>query len=376
MVLQNIRIIDSDKEYVSDVKIVDGVIQKIGHNLEDAHMVDAAQMYLFPKLIDVGTNFSNGSIKALSRVVQKAQKSGIGTIINSSKTTPILNNETSLESLQLKSSFEEVCFKPLINAKEKDGLSDIAILINKGAVAIEIDSDYDLNLIARAFEYAKLKNVPIVCNANSKSLQGAGMVAEGRVSNKLGIAGVSTLCESVEVVKIAHMAQFYGVELLFLNLGTEEGIDQRGDCLVSSSIHHILKDSSACLGFNTKAKIFPPLRQMLLDRLDSIDIITSMHAKTTSSDKDLAFAEASYGIDTLEEFLPLCYSLVKTGHLDMVSLIQKICYNPAKLFGIDASIQEGKVFDGVIFDPCHSFTLNKQSSLYHGENLYGKVCVI
>ena len=376
MVLQNIRIVDSDKEYSSDVQIVEGVIQKIGKNLQDSHVIDAAEMYLFPKLIDVGTNFSNGSIKSLSRVVQKAQKSGIGTIINSSKTQPLLNTETALESLQLKSSFEDISFKPLINAKKGEGLSDIAILINKGAVAIEIDSDYDLNLIARAFEYAKLKNVPIVCNANSKSLQGAGMVAEGKVANKLGIAGVSTLCESVEVVKIAHMAKFYGVELLFLNLGTKEGIDNSNECLVGSSIHHILKDSDACLGFNTKAKIFPPLRQKLLDRLDYIDIITSMHAKTTSSNKDLAFAEASYGIDTLEEFLPLCYSLVKNGHLDMVSLLQKICYNPAKLFGIDLSIEEGKVFDGVIFDPHYSVTLNKQSSLYHKEQLVGKVSVI
>jgi len=373
MVLKNIKIVDFDGEYVSDIQIKDKIIEKIAPNIDAKDAIDAEGNYLFPKLIDIGTTFSGSNFQTLPRVVQKAKKSGVGVIVSSSKTSPMINNETALESLQLKSSFEEISIMPMINSKKGEGLSDMATLLNKGGVAIEIDSDYDLNLIARAFEYAKLKNVPIVCNANSKSLQGEGMVAEGEVSNKLGIVGVSTLCESVEVVKIAHMADFYGVDVLFLHLSTHQGIKLSRNCFVSSSIHHILNDATACLNFNTKAKIYPPLRQKLEDCLDKIDIITSMHSKVTSSNKDLAFAEASYGIDSLEEFLPLCYSLVLENKLSMVELIQKICYNPAKLFSIDNQIKEGAKFDAIIFNPSVEFIVDKSESLYEGKKLHGAI---
>jgi len=377
MLIKNISIVYEDKIEVTDLLIEDGIIKQIGQNLSsNGEVFEGTNKYLFPKLIDVGTNFSDGNVKALSRIAQKAKDSGVGTIINSSKTNPVLNDETALEALQLKSSFENIRFKPLINAKKEDGLSNMAILLNKGGVAIEIDSDYDMNLIARAFEYAKLKNVPIVCNANSKSLQGAGMVASGKVANKLGVAGVSELCESVEVVKIAHMARYYEVEVLFLHLSVKSSLHLANGCKTSVSIHHILNDSGACKDFNTKAKIYPPLREKLVDSLDAIDIITSMHAKSTALNKDLAFAQASFGVDALGEFLPLCYSLVDTKVLDMVSLIQKICYNPAKIFGIDNTIAPQKPFDGVIFDPEYSFCVKNGDSLYEGMQLKGKTLLL
>ncbi|MGM0533146.1 MAG: hypothetical protein ACQERK_01465 [Campylobacterota bacterium] len=373
MIYKNITVADKKGSYVSDVLVEDGKIAKIGPKLQGSPGVDASGLYLLPWLVDVGTNFSDGSFKGVNRVAQKALKSGVGAIINSSKTVPVINNETALESLQLKSSQEACEFLSLVNAKADEGLSDMAILLNKGGAAIEIDSDYDLNTIARAYEYAKLKNKTIVCNANSTSLQGGGMVASGKIANKLGIAGVSTLCESVEVVKIAHMAKYYGVDTLFLNLSSSEGIDQSGSCLVSTSIHHLLLDQNACRSFNTKAKIYPPLRERLTGRLHDIDMITSMHAKTSTANKELSFAQASFGVDVLGEFLALCYThLVKNGPLSMHELMEKVSYNQAAFFGIDIAIREGSG-RFCLFDPGSAFVVDNSDSLYEGQKLWGKI---
>ena len=374
MLIKDVNIVYEHSVVKSDIIIEDGVVKEIADGLRySGKVVDGSGKYLFPKLVDIGTNFSDGSFKTISRVAQKAAKSGVGTVICSSKTTPVLNSETALESFQLKSGLEAIDFKPMIGAKKDAGLSDIAILINKGGVAIEIDSDDDLNCIARAFEYAKLKDVPIICSANSKALQGGAMVAQGGVSNRLGIAGVSTLTETVEVVKIAHMAQYYGVKLLFLHLSCEESIRLSKGCYVSCSIHHLLKDATACSDFNTKAKIYPPLRNKLLKELKNIDIITSMHAKTTTSNKDLAFAQASFGVDCMGEFLSLSYELVRTKQISMQELITKLCYNPAKLFGLDLKIEVAKECDLVLFDPQKSYRVSNSDSLYENETLYGQV---
>ncbi len=377
MIIQNATLIDQYSDYVTDLRIQNGVIDKLGKSivpLEGEKVLDATGLYLMPKVMDIGVNFSDGSLKGVPRVAQKAYKGGVGTVINSSKTTPPINNEAALESLQLKSSFEKIEFCSLVNAKGEQGLSNLAILLNKGGVGIEIDSDYDMNLIARTFEYAKLKNVPIVCNANSGSLQGNGIIHEGKVAAKLGLPGISTLCESAEVVKIAHMADFYGVKLLFLNLSTKEGIDLSQGCFVSTSIHHLLFDDSACENYNTTAKIHPPLREKLLDKLEQIDILTSMHAKTSVSNKDFAFAEASYGVDSLEEFLRVSYThLVKSGVIGMPALVDKLCYKPASVFNIECSIEEGAPAEMILFDPTAAAVVNNPNSLYEGQTLYGRV---
>ena len=373
MTYKNITVVAKEGSYQSDVAVENGAIVRIGPDLRGSKSVDASGMYLLPALVDVGTNFSDGSFKGLSRVAQKAQNSGVGYVVNTSKTDPVINDETALQSLQLKSSLEQCTFRSLINAKKDEGLSDMALLLNKGAAGIEIDSDYNLNTIARAYEYAKLKNKPVICHANSTSLQGGGMIASGKIANKLGIAGVSSLCESVEVVKIAHMAAHYGVETLFLNLATKEGIDQSKSCLVSTSIHHLLLDQNSCRNFNTKAKMYPPLREKLSGRLKDIDIITSMHAKTSTANKELAFAQASFGVDALGEFLALCYThLVKSGLLSMDELMQKLAYNSAGLFGIDIALKEGSSAFA-LFDPSKSYRVSNSDSLYEGQQLWGQV---
>jgi len=57
----------------------------------------------------------------------------------------------------------------------------------------------------------------------------------------------------------------------------------------------------------------------------------------------------------------------------MVELIQKICYNPARLFSIDNQIKEGAKFDAIVFDPSLEFTVEKSESLYEGKKLYGAI---
>ena len=95
--------------------------------------------------------------------------------------------------------------------------------------------------------------------------------------------------------------------------------------------HHCnLKD------FNTLFKTFPPLRseedkEALLNACKEgiVDFISSNHIAT--SQKDVPFEEAEYGISKLDIFTQLAYSLPLPYEL----VTKLISTNPAKLFNIE-----------------------------------------
>ena len=140
---------------------------------------------------------------------------------------------------------------------------------------------------------------------------------------------------------------------------------------------------SACDGFNTYAKLNPPLRtsadkEALLERLadGKIDILTALHSPKSVIYKDVAFFEAKYGIDSIEDYLSLCYTyLVKEGVIGWDKLASLICEKPAEILGEKTlgKIAEGYDANIILFDPQSVHEVTKATSPYHGKTLYGHI---
>lgn len=152
--------------------------------------------------------------------------------------------------------------------------------------------------------------------------------------------------------------------------------------------HHFTLDETAVLEYGTLAKMNPPLRsaadrEALIEAIKdgTIDMIATDHAPHSAEEKAKPLTEAPSGIIGLETSLPLAVTrLVKAGHIDYLTLFEKMCLSPAKLYRMKEAgrIREGGAADLVLFDDQTPYTVEKfhskaSNSPFVGAKLYGKV---
>ncbi len=136
------------------------------------------------------------------------------------------------------------------------------------------------------------------------------------------------------------------------------------------------------------AKIGPPIRTAadnaaLWDALrdGTLSVVSSDHAPKA---KDLKgdFLAQGFGSPQIETLLPLTYQGgVNEGHIGPVRLVQVLCENPARIFGLyprKGAIEAGSDADLVVFDPNREFTIRAENqhsnagyTLYEGRTVLG-----
>ncbi|WP_187648216.1 amidohydrolase family protein [Nitrosophilus labii] len=363
MVIKNAKIVDIHGTYESDVLVKNKKIEKIGNNLKDDEIYDANGAYLLPGLVDLNVKFCDDKVNVqnIRKLSKDALNGGVTTVVLNPDLNPALDNEIILEFIKSENEFKNFCeILPMIKATMGDdsqSMSEIAILLKKGAVAPFFYSDIDSFLICRIFEYAKMYNVPLHCRARNASIKSVGVMHEGEISSRLGLGGINEMEEVSEVAKIIEFAKYYDVEVVFKSLSVSRSIElikkakEEGIRVYAEvSIHHLLKTDKECEGYNTTAKIDPPLRdeknhQKLLKHLKEgdIDFLTSLHSPKSTVQKDISFDEAAFGVDAIGDYLQTLYkTLVESKILTFSQLLKLICQNPAKILGKEnGEIKEG-----------------------------------
>jgi len=136
------------------------------------------------------------------------------------------------------------------------------------------------------------------------------------------------------------------------------------------------------------AKIGPPIRSAgdrsaLWDALrdGTIHTVASDHAPK-HKDVDGDFLEQPFGSPQIETLLGLTYDGgVNRGRISLVRLVQVLCENPARIFGLypkKGTIAVGSDADLLVFDPGHAFTIQAGNqhtgagyTLYEGRDVLG-----
>jgi dihydroorotase len=189
---------------------------------------------------------------------------------------------------------------------------------------------------------------------------------DGDVSSKLGLAGIPNLSEVLHVSRMIEIARHCQIKILFKAIASprsvalilkakEEGVEV--SCEVS--IHHLTSCDEACEGFNTLAKLDPPLPSrddmLLLQnalKRGEIDVLTTLHQPSSPVNKEVAFFDAAYGCEGLVNALSNYYEkFVKSGFISMRELVKYTVVNPAKSIGLKrGKIKVGMKADLVVFD--------------------------
>jgi dihydroorotase len=170
---------------------------------------------------------------------------------------------------------------------------------------------------------------------------------------------------------LAHISTEGSVELV--RRGKEKGIKVTAEV----TPHHLTLTEAEVIGYDTNAKVNPPLRtkldiQALVQGLKEnvIDIIATDHAPHTEVDKSCEFDLAPFGISGLETTLGSLLRLVHEKQLTMTTLIAKLTNEPAKIIDYDqlGTLNIGTPADITIFDPDQDWVVDTKSFASKGKN--------
>jgi dihydroorotase len=393
MVVKNVVLCDVKREEKCDIRIENGCLVEIGENLNAEEIIDAKGAYMLPSLIDTNIDLQDATLNAknIKKISKEALRGGVGHLLLNATTNPPLDNEVALEYAQnaLK-DLEGAKVDLMINALlEDNSLSNIAILLKSGAIAPYMSTIAKNDIVIKVAEYVKMYDVTLLCKAEDNSLIHSGVMLDGDVSSKLGLAGIPNLSEVLHVSRMIEIARYFDIKILFKSIASPRSISliqqakQEGvkvSCEVS--LTHLVKSDESCIGFNTTAKLDPPLASkediLLLQKAlqeNHIDILTTLHQPSSPINKEVAFYDADYGSESLRYALPLYYTkLVKSGIISMQKLVELCVQNPAKVLGFEAGeFKVGQKIEAVLFDMTQTQTVENPQSLFDTEKLEGRV---
>jgi len=203
------------------------------------------------------------------------------------------------------------------------------------------------------------------------------------------------------VVKILLFAEKIGTKVEICHISTPEVVElvnrakSKGVYIVAETCpHYLFLNENVLEKVGAFAKCNPPLRSEE-ERLKmwefvnngSIDIIGSDHGPFTKEEKERGGEDIftpPAGFPGLSTRLPLLFTAVKEGKIRLDKMVELICENPARVFGLypkKGTIGLGSDADFVIIDPDKKdiiskdkmFTKCRESALvYDGWEVYGK----
>jgi dihydroorotase len=141
--------------------------------------------------------------------------------------------------------------------------------------------------------------------------------------------------------------------------------------------HHLSLTEAAVEGYNTNAKMNPPLRtaddveamQVAL-RDGTIDLVATDHAPHHYDEKEREFADAPNGIVGLETALAVVVTtLCERGILSYAELVERMAVRPARVFNLPGgTLARGTPADVTVFDPTHEWVVDPTAFLSKGRN--------
>jgi dihydroorotase len=249
-------------------------------------------------------------------------------------------------------------------------LADIAAMHQAGIVAISDDGRPVQNngLMMRALERARAFDLPVIDHCEDKDVAAGGSMHEGEYSALLGLRGISPLAEEIQVVRDIVLARHTGARVHIAHLSTRNSLEavvqaRRAGIPITCEVtpHHLLLTHAAVTGYNTHAKMNPPLRsQADTEALGcalaagEIDVIATDHAPHTGADKMLEFDRAPFGVVGLETAVSLIMDrLVRPGTIGIERLVELFSVNPCRILKLEGkgTLTPGSWADVTVLDP-------------------------
>ena len=384
------RVIDpaSGLDETADIEIRAGRIAAIGQNLDRAdadRVIDAAGMIACPGLIDphVHLREPGGEHKeTIATGTRAAAAGGFTTVCCMPNTAPCMDTPEVLSFVRTRAAETGLCrVFPVAAAtigRKGEQLVEISLCRQAGAVAFSDDGDVvqSAGMMKSIMAAVAHAGSVFMQHCQDTTLTAGSVMHAGAVSTRLGLTGWPREAEEIIIERDARLSKITGCRYHVQHLSSGGSVEivrrARAEGIpvtAEASPHHLTLTHDACDGFNTAAKMNPPLREqedveaIINGVVDgTITILATDHAPHAPEEKAAPFSSAPFGIIGLETALSIYAEvLVHSGRMDWPAMLALMTINPARLCGLDSlgfgSLAVGGPADISIIDPDAAWTV-------------------
>ncbi len=398
ILIKNINIVDPEEGIKEnfDILIQGEKIKETGKGIkkEGIEVIDGENLYAFPGLVDAHAHLREPGFEdreTIETACKAAAKGGFVAVFAMPNTNPCMDRGPVIKYVREKARALGLCdvypVGAITKGRKGEELADFYEMIKEGAVAFSDDGNFVQNtkLMQNALYYTRDFNLPLIQHAEDKFLCDEGVANESPFTVSLGLTGRPREGEIIAVLRdiallrktkgklhIAHVSAKETIDII--KKAKEEGLNIT--CEVTP--HHLILTEKAIEGFNTNAKVNPPLREeedreRLIEGLKEgiIDIIVTDHAPHRIQDKEREFNFASSGISGLETALSLILTFFyHKKNFDLKDIAKFMSYNPARIFGLNGfgRIKEDYYANLTIVDLNKEWEVNPDEFLSKGKN--------
>ena len=357
ILFRNVRIVDANKDFKTDLLVSNGVISKIDENIEIEHesinIVDGNGYVLMPSFIDLHTHLRDPGLthkEDLETGQKAALKGGFTVLCPMANTKPVCDNKEVMEYVLNKAKDLDLCDIKQVCAitKNLDGQEMIDIESMRKYTDLFSDDGYTL------FNEEIMENVL-------------------RLSSELDFKVLTHCQPEYEIVqRDLKMLKEVGGNLHICHISLEDTLNEikkykdeghKFTCEVGP--HHIY-------GYGLDYKVNPSfakeedMRALIQGIKDGyIDMIGTDHAPHTEDDKKAG----SPGISNIEVAFSMVNKVFKENNISLNKLSEMMSANPAKLLGLSQGlIEEGLRADLVLIDENEIDVIDTRKFVSKGKN--------
>jgi dihydroorotase len=392
-----------------DILITGGRIAELGPSgsltaAGGADVVEAAGKHAFPAFVDPHVHLRTPGQEYKEDIASgtaAAAAGGFCAVIAMPNTAPVVDEAPVLRSLTdaaRRDARVPVGFLASITrGLGGEELTEMAELRDAGALGFTDDGKpvVSAGMLRKALQYQRLAGGVIALHEEDPALSGKGVMHEGAVSARLGLAGIPPVSESTMVARDAALARYEGARVHFQHFSCVESVEALAAAKAAGARttgevtpHHLTLTDDVVRTLDSRFKMNPPLRtetdrRALVAALASgvIDCVATDHAPHAQHEKEVPFEQAPMGTTGLETaFAALYTELVLAHELELAIVVERMTAGGALYELPTPRIEPGEPANVTLVDleaawevGEHGYASRSQNCCFHGRKLYGRV---
>jgi dihydroorotase len=371
---------------------------------DDGETIDGAGKHLFPAFVDPHVHLRTPGQEHkedLDSGTAAAAAGGFCAVIAMPNTDPVVDDapilRSLIESARTQARVPVGFLASITRGLKGEDLTEMAALHDVGALGFTDDGKpvVSAGVLRKALQYQRLCGGVIALHEEDPALSRDGVMHEGAVSARLGMAGIPSVSESTMVARDAALAGYENARVHFQHLSCVESIEavtraKDAGIRVSTEVtpHHLTLTDDVVRTLDSRMKMNPPLRserdrRALVEALRTgvIDCVATDHAPHVLHEKEVPFEQAPMGTTGLETAFPALFTeLVLPGELELATVIERMTSGGA-LYGLPTPrIATGEPANVCLVDldakfevGAEGYVSRSQNCCFYGRTLHGRV---